>query len=295
MSLLRRLARAGRPGPAWTLPTRAETDPAVLQRDLDLPPPRIEHVTFFTPRSGSTWLADVMSRTRRLGHVREAFNPRFLPKMAQSMNATTLDEYCAVVGRRWQTQGVFGFQITHHQLSAVFGQDAEFLSRYPARHALWLVRRDIVQQAVSLHKMETVRVSHAPRLEAAEIAQRDSGFAYDAAEIRRWIRHIRVAERDTETLIAEAGLEPLRMTYEHNVTLKPNHLINVIAHHLGLPTLRMKPLSSPHRKIATDLNRQFAERFRDEERGFVDEIDAERAPMLDRVGYYGPRRPPPAG
>lgn len=112
---------------------------------------------------------------------------------------------------------------------------------------------------------------------------------YDGAEIRRWLEHILLAEQSTEALFAKFGLTPLRMSYEHNTTLKPNHLLNVMGRHMGLPTMRMKPIRSDHHKIATDRNAEFADRFRRENQTFLSEVEELRAPMLEKIGYYGPR------
>ena len=286
---LRRLLRGREPWRRYGFPRADEIDRARLARDMELQLPKLEFVMFFTPRSGSSWVSDVLSRTRRMGSIGESFNPTFLPRMTRAMNATTLADYCAVLGRRRQGNGVFGFQITHHQLRAVFGSDAAFLAHYPARHSVWLVRRDIVLQAVSLHKMQVTQLGHAPRAHPDEISAREAGFAYDADAIRYWIRHIHAAERGTEALIAAAGLTPLRMSYEQNVALKANHVANVIGRHIGLPTMRMKPLNSPHQRIATPRNTDFAERFRREHPEFLAEIEAERAPMLERIQPYGPK------
>lgn len=291
MNWFGRLARRfRRPGGAALFPPAGDLDRGAFERAMAGPAPHLQYVTFFTPRSGSSWVADVTNRTRRLGRVGESFNPNFLPAMARGMNAATLDDYCAVLGRSRQTDGIFGFQITDHQMRAVFGTADRFLEYYDATPCFWLIRRDIVLQGISLYKMQVTRLAHSPRASEAAIAAREADFVYDADRIRRWIEHIAAAERGTEALIAGAGLSPLRMSYERNAELAPNHIAIVMMRHLGLTAPRMKPLVSPHRKIGTDRNAAFARRFRDEHPDFIARLETERAPMLEKCVHYGPKR-----
>jgi LPS sulfotransferase NodH len=271
-------------------PDIGEVDRDRFARDMAMAPAKTRYVMYFTARSGSSWVCDLATRTRRLGVLGESFNPNFLPAMTRAMNATDLDEYCDIAMRRRARGDVFGFQITHHQLMAVFGSEDAFLDRFRTLHCFWLIRRDIVLQAISLHKMQVTRLSHAPNASPEEIEARDRGFTYDRAEIKRWLSHILAAEQATEAMIERAGLEPLRMSYERNTELKPNHLLNVMGRHMGLPTMRMKPVGSVHSKIATTANDDFAARFREDEQAFMAEVDALRAPMLEKLVYYGPRR-----
>lgn len=260
--------------------------------DMAQPLPGKQYVMYFTPRSGSSWITDIAGKTRRLSLPGEVFNPNFLPKITQSYNAATMDEYCAILKRRRNTQDVFGFQITYHQLAAVFRNEADFLKRFPSPTCFWLIRRDIVAQAVSLYKMVKTQTSHAPQISPDEILRREQAFTYDDAAIRHWVQHILSAEIKTETMFVRHGLSPLRMSYERNIEMKPNHIVNVMGRHIGIPSMKMKPLQSAHHKIATTTNDSFAERFRRQNASFVQEVDAQRSQMLSLLHYYGPRRGP---
>ncbi len=286
--LRRGARRAAAPWDGW--PDPAGLNREKLAADMARPPAETRFVMFFTPRSGSSWVADLVTRSRRMGVLGEAFNPNFLPDMARAMNAPDLDTYCQVQMRRRARDGVFGFQITHHQLIRVFGTEADFIARFGDWQGFWLVRRDIVAQAVSLWKMQTAHIAHAPQIRPDQIRAREAGLAYDGPQIRRWLEHVLVAEEATEALIARMGMTPLRMSYEHNITLKPSHLVNVMRRHLGLPTQRMKNLSSPHAKVGTRLNSDFAARFREDYADWLEEVAARRAPILEQITYYGPRR-----
>lgn len=270
-------------------PRPRDVDRAKFEHDMQRPVPGKQYVMYFTPRSGSSWLTDIAGKTRRLSIPGEIFNPGFLPEMTRAVNATSMDEYCAVMQRRRNTEDVFGFQITHHQLAAVFRNEADFLARFPGPICFWLIRRDIVLQAISLWKMQQTRIAHAPQSSPDAIAAAEDGLTYDSAGIRRWLLHIHAAETASEAMFARHGLAPLRMSYERNAEMKPNHIVNVMGQHLGIARMQMKPLQSGHSKIATASNDAFAARFRAENRDFIDRIDTARAPMLEQLAYYGPR------
>lgn len=289
-AVIRRIRTARPARPAFPVP--AAPDRARFARDMAMALPQLGYVLHFTPRSGSSWLGDVLTRSRRLGIPAEAFNPNLMPKMVQAMNAVTLDEYCEVLPRRRSRGDVWGFEITAHQIAAVFGDEKAFLARFGHLPAIWLVRRDIVAQGVSLAKMSATRLGHAPQADAGSIAAADKQLRYDAAAIRYGIEHVRNAEIQTEAMFARQGIVPLRMSYEENVSHPPVHLTKVVGHHVGLGRMRVRAeaLASPHTPISTSLNIEFADRFRAENPGFVAELEAARAPMLERIRPYAPRR-----
>ena len=82
-------------------------------------PARFFYVIHFTPRSGSSWLTDVIAATRQLSAANEAFNPGFIPRIAQAVHATDLDDYFQMLIRVYNTKGVYGTEVTAHQINAV--------------------------------------------------------------------------------------------------------------------------------------------------------------------------------
>jgi len=270
-----------------TFPKPGEIDRAAFTRDMGLPRAKTNYIILFTPRAGSTWLTDVASKTGKLGRPDESFNPRHLSKMARAMNACNLPDYVEMLARRRATNGVAGFEITHHQIRAVFRTHDRFRAHFPDSTIFWLTRQDIVAQAVSLYKMTTTRVSHTSKLSAAEIAARELQFVYSADRIAHWVDHILLAELRTEKLIQEAGWTPMRLWYEWNVHVGPQVMLNRMAEFMGLaPVLRGEQMPSDHRKIATGKNAEFAERFIRERPDFVANVSEKRGPMLEKLRPY---------
>ncbi len=245
------------------------------------------YVMHFTPRSGSSWITDLVTSVRFLGRPDECFNPNFMPVMTRRMNAKNLDEYIEVLPRRRKTRDVFGFQITHHQLIKVFRSHNAFASYFPPDvwHSFWLIREDIVAQAVSLYKMINTQIAHTKHSDHDEIMQRDLEISYNGAEIKTWLLHILEAERGTEQYFAETGTTPFRMSYERNFAVPPRRVLNLMANHVGTKKFNHPP-ENQHKKIATQLNEEFAAKFRADHSDFVAEIEAERAPMIASIGNY---------
>ena len=138
----------------------------------------------FTPRSGSTWISDVVRQSRALGSPGEYFNINAAFDSISLAACTSLEDYYAWLSRVRQTNGVFGFEISwpwldllekEGKLSLLQGVDYWFLLR----------RRDFVLQAVSLYLASSSGVFHL-RHEGEQGAERrvESGdVEYDADAI----------------------------------------------------------------------------------------------------------------
>ncbi|KIN62712.1 Stf0 sulfotransferase domain protein [Sulfitobacter noctilucicola] len=259
-------------------------------KDMMLPPAKIRYIMYFTPRSGSSWVTDIATRTKRLSNPGECYNPSFMPNMSKALNAANMREYQDILERRRNTNNVYGFQITYHQLKRVFGSDEAFIEMFPVDdwHSFWLIRENIVAQAISLFKMQQTQISHAPQTSDEELASKDSGFAYDGDEIKRWLSHILFAEQKNEELFENQGIKPFRLSYEQNTSIRPNRVLNTMGRHIGIPHMRMPLIESGHKRIATSINDVYAERFREEYADFVKEVDEKRQKTLSLIDNYRP-------
>lgn len=258
-------------------------DPELYQRVLTRPKAKTKYVIYFTPRSGSSWLTDILSQTGRMGRANEAFNPNFIPNITKAINASNINQYCSVLIRRLNTKGVFGFEITMHQLNAVFHDHEQFIKWFGAGPCFWLIREDIVAQAVSLAKMVTTQVGHTANATDEQRAAADQAFGYDPALIKKWLLHILVAERQNEALFAEYDLTPLRLSYEQITKLGAARVIDLFARHVGVTDLPEMETESTHTKLGTSRNQEYALRFREEEADFVRQVEDERAVWLEKL------------
>ena len=295
-AVLQRLWSLVRPAPSGHRSVKSlfgdvHLDRSAQARQRSYPLPLKTCVIYFTPRSGSSWLSDILARTRCIGHANEVFNPELLPKFAQTVQADTLPDYIDLIQRRLNARGVFSFEITWHQMQAVFGDGAAFMTHFKTAESVWLVRRDIVAQAVSLAKMVSTRIAHTPQTDEDARAAAEHAFSYDPELIRHWLMHIFQAEQGTEAHFARHGLQPMRIDYESATTAGAEAIIAAFARHLGVEVPARPVMQSPHVKLGTAQNALFAERFRDEQAVWLAGIEAERAAWVCRLAPLGPDRP----
>lgn len=260
-------------------------DPARFRSDMQRTGARMTYAIFFTPRSGSSWLTEVVRGTRCLGRPEEWFNPSFVPGVAQSMNANKLADYVKMLKRKQAPGGLFGFEITYYQMRATFGGEGPFLALFPPETpAFHLVRENIVLQAVSLAKSVATSVYHSAGSAEADIRRADEEFRYEAPLIRHWLEHILDQETRFERFFERNGLAPVRLSYERMMAAGRDGTLAVIAARLGIALEpgagRRTGTGAGHRKIGTDKNRAFAERFAAEEAGFLETVAARRAETL---------------
>jgi len=265
-----------------------ELDRERFAKDITLPPAKIRYVMYFTPRSGSSWITDMAEGTRQLSIPGECFNPNFLSTMTRALNANTMEEYTAILERRRNTKDIYGFQITYHQLKKVFDNDDTFITLFPVAnwHSFWLIREDIVLQAVSLFKMVKTQIAHTPQTSVSDIAAQDRTLKYDGPEIKRWLEHILAAERGTEALFEREDITPFRMSYERNTAVNSHGVIDTMCRHLGVHRPRLSQPESSHKKIGTSINDQYADRFRAENVDFLRQVDRDRERTLALLEDY---------
>jgi LPS sulfotransferase NodH len=255
-------------------------DPALQAKNRARPMPDARYVIHFTPRSGSSWLTEVLSAARTLGRPNEWFNPSFIPNIANAVQARTLDDYITAAQRQGATRGLFGAEVTAHQVVAVFGSYAKFHPHFADARDFWLIRKDIVLQAISLYKMVATGVSHRPAATSEAVQTADTRFDYDAREIERWIRHIWVAETESEAYFRDFDRKPVRLCYEILTKHSATQVQNFFARALHTDYRFKDEVKTSHDKIRTDKNQVFADRFCAERPGFVAEVAEERAARL---------------
>jgi len=255
-------------------------DPALQAKNRARPMPDRRYVIHFTPRSGSSWLTEVLTSARRLGRPNEWFNPSFIPNIANAVQACNLEDYVEAIQRQGATRGLFGAEVTAHQVIAVFGTHTKFHRHFADARDFWLIRKDIVLQAVSLYKMVSTGVSHRPSATTEAVQTADTRFDYDVREIERWIRHIWVAETETEAYFRAHDRTPVRLCYEILTRHSAAQVQTFFARALHMEERFKDEVKTGHDKIRTDKNQAFADRFRAERPAFVAEVAAERAARL---------------
>ena len=252
------------------------------------PEPAIRYCILLTPRSGSSWLADILTRTGRLGVPREYFNPAQMPTAAQSMNAANLADYTAMLPRMRAQDGVFGMRVTYPQILTTFRSPHRFHSAFPGLRYFWLIRQDIVSQAISGSRMVQTRLRHLEEPSAQQAERADDRFIYKPRDIRRRIRRLVWAETRTEAFFARHAITPERISYEALLRLSPDAVAARFANPLGIALPETLDAVSTHSRVSTSKSAEFARRFRTEQAHWLQKIDQRRAGLLSALDQPAP-------
>lgn len=270
----------------WVSQLKFETeglDRTSFERTMARPEPVLDYVIYFTPRSGSSRITDIAKRSGVLSQPGECFHPVNVPIMARKLGAGSLAEYVEVIRRIRNTKGVFGCEVTFGMIERTFGGPEAFLEQFGGSPCFWLIREDIVAQAVSMMKLKQTKIGHTAHSAPEERRAAEDRFTYDGREIRRWIEHAHKLERRTENMFETFNLAPLRISYEMMTALPDAGVANVLAAHLALPLTENTEIASDHVKLGTDKNSAFAARFIEENASFFEDMCAKRAEMLSRL------------
>jgi trehalose 2-sulfotransferase len=253
-----------------------------FRADMEKPACTKSYQIFFTPRSGSSWLTGVLSSTKLLGDPGEYFNPNFLLPNARAFNANSLARYIAMLKRRRVKGQTFGFEITYLQLLKTFGSEKNYYSHFgPDVASFYLVRKDIVKQAISLWKMVDTKVSHSVQIQKTDIHNADQMLRYDQHEIKRWLLHIHQQELGLNRFFPLYGYQPVRLYYEDMMAAGATRVAGDFMETLGVAGSPSGPVKASHEKVGSQLNDDFAERFSREEAEFLKLIEDERNTLHD--------------
>lgn len=260
----------------------ATFDAETYEQIMALPPPAHTYAIFFTPRSGSTRLMELIGGAGLSNPPREYFNEIAMPHFARKLGARSLPEYVDLLTRKHQVAGHFGFELTYKHVRYAFATVPRFERMLRPDHALWLIREDIVAQAVSVSRLQQTRVSHSTRSTAEAQAEAEAAFDYQPIQIAKAVRSICLLEERTEAMFRRLALDPLRLSYEQVNAMGPDASVAVLAKGLALDA-PVQSLPRTQDKLAGEKARAFAAQFRAAHSDLIARVAARRAPTLERL------------
>jgi LPS sulfotransferase NodH len=270
------------PEPLSHLIADVPVDRGEQARDLEsIRPAEHHYAILFIARSGSTWLADLLSRQGDLGKPREYFNPTMIARFAEEMGSNTLGDYLALLRRKRATpNGVFGLKMSLPQLDLLSG-DARIETLFAGWSWIYLRRRNAVAQAVSLYKARASGAYQRRRNDAAELRRRldeaDARVPYDAGAIEERLQEIVASESAAERFFESCRMAPLRLLYEDMMATDPSAIVATVRK-LVLGAA-VPPAPAQPSNIAPSGNEQnldFEARFRRERAELVSRLGRER-------------------
>ena len=233
---------------------------------------RLNYLILFTPRSGSSWLTELL-RSNDMGDPKEWFNPNLIPKIAKRLGTRSVDDYISAVSHTGRDNNtyVFGSEITYFQL-AILEDMANVFDHFPISQTyfFYLRRRDIVQQAISLYRATSTGEFHSVQLNGAPRKTAE----YDSNAIEKWLRHILKHESGFYRLFLRSGITPLTMTYERMLEVGPEAVLNFFTVPiLGDQFGREPKTTTRHSKLINPETADWPERFRQDRPALLAEVE----------------------
>lgn len=237
------------------------------------------YVICASPRSGSTLLCDLLTRSATAGAPKSYFRPASVPKFARTWGLVVDGEgwdqsYVRAVRRHGDAgTGHFGMRIMWSDVPAFLkrlaclypevGTDVDRLhSVLGVERFVYLSRIDHVAQAVSLVLAAQTGLWH----RNADGSERERMSPprqprYDHDQIAAELRVLEAEATGWRTWFESAGVAPLALTYEELAADPTGGLAHVLQH-LGIVVPALPAPGTA--KLATALNEEWSARFRAE-------------------------------
>ena len=195
---------------AATTESAAIFGPLPCTSTAPVPDYRTAYTICMTPRSGSTYLAEVMSKSGVFGHPQEYLHrlePTALPAHAKRFGANAWDLYLAALADSTRTaNGVFGLKADPNMLLPLL-LDGTFDRTLARGKFIYITRQDLVMQAISHTKAQ-----HTGAWTAQVTPVAAPQFSFSA--VYRNVLHLTEMMGRWESFFALNGIAPLRLTYE---------------------------------------------------------------------------------
>lgn len=228
-----------------------------------------------TPRCGSHMLGHALHRTGSFGFPLEYTQPANLAEWRRRL-AGCDDVLSEIQRRRTSPNGVFGIKI-HYSHIFGYGGFRHVMRRFPNAYYVHLVRKDALEQAVSLSIAQQTGVWISGQESIGEAP------AYDFERIERCMRRVLLENAGWRYLLAAHGCRHMELEFE-NVRNDIGAAIRTIGAFLGIEVNEDRlPTAQVTHKQGADINRTWADRFREDFAGRDEYLIKERAHPLERI------------
>ena len=245
------------------------------------------YVIFFTPRSGSSYLAEVLAATKQLGQPEEFLNQDLAPLAIKHITETghvtrhVIDYLSWIVTHRSSENGVFGLKLSYGCIEPLVraGLDRVLLGAFTP---ITLVRKNILKQAVSLYVAVSTGLFHTNIAHSQEVYDKASTLVYDWEKIRFWVQHMAIQEAALGNYIEKNGLDCLHVDYDQ-VCREPGGVLERIAARLHVPaTGHVGGGETVFQKVRTKTNDALVEQFVSDESNlrFLESLGLDESRLL---------------
>lgn len=233
-----------------------------LQQIETIPEPRSRYIIALTPRSGSTYLCNMIMKTKRLGIPEEMLGQISLPGRMKNIPGRTPEEYIRNVIRVKRTANdVSGLKASWFQFQNFMEamHDRSYLTDFKY---IYLTRRDLAAQAVSLYKATASTIFHTHKQPSEEQLRLLDALEYDYEAIKNWYDHIVAQEKGWQRYFYHKRIFPLCLTHEdiehdlHGVLKRIATYVSVNPANITIPE---EP--SVFKKVSDSRNIEWSRRF----------------------------------
>lgn len=231
------------------------------------------YVILFTARSGSTFLTHEVANAKVLSTPNEWFSWLYAREDMTKHGGTPFDFVKRLIDSQRSELGVFGVE-TNRLMLELF-EDLIPLQKLFPRKPRWffLRRRNVVMQAISNYLADASQIFHSyQRGDGTD--QKIKSVEYDGEKLKKYIKNFINEEIWLADRFAKMHVEPVNLYYE-DVTHDPKSATKTISNVLGiwLPSDYLnQDIANPIKRMASEQNRAFEDRFRSEEDAFLEEM-----------------------
>lgn len=183
-------------------------------------PAKCGYVICSEHRTGSTLLCQWLDATGMLGHPAEYF--------ARTEDSIAIDrdpsKLAGVLAKATTPNGVYGIKLFSQQFDVTM--KADWVRRLPEPYFVYLERRDLLGQAISL-----VRALQTQQYRSHEDPQ--ASARYDGKAIHLHLRRLAEANARWRLYFARNGIAVLWLVYE-DMILDPTPVVSAVATHIGI-------------------------------------------------------------
>ncbi len=233
-----------------------------------------------TPRTGSNFLCEVLTRTGVAGHVDEyLWNP---PYWYEQWGITAFGSYLDRMLEAGQSaNGVFGMKVMNWHVDEFvpkLGEERGWVGRpapavlarfFPSLQYVWLTRRDKVRQAVSLHRAHQTGIWRS--IDADKVPPIEPSFDFE--RINLLLDAIVFGEAFWSDYFSSAGVQPLTVVYEDFIRDPERGTVEILDYlHIPVPPA-LQFGAWEHEKQADEVSDAWVRRYRE-----LKEIALQRLP-----------------
>lgn len=246
---------------------------------FERPKDRRHAIIIFTPRSGSSWLADLLIKTGKFGSPNEFVNNAFWHLVPFKVR-TERDFLHAIETRSSTPNKVFCLEATWGHIERF--ETLNFFEHYRDAIFFHLRRRDIIMQAISCMIATETGLFHRVGNEVNAIGEVKNIEILSHPRllplIRQWCAHLLYSEWMTEYSLLNNRREAIRIYYE-DLVASPDDFVRSMLMTVGeVPT---GPVVSNFRKLGDATSEKIKERFLNEEPDFIAQLERLRAPLQE--------------